>query len=169
MATKRQRRKRRRRAAGDATRRAPEPSAVATEDAPRATAARRRAAPGGPPPAPWGSFPLSELVVLVALVMLVAGFFVEPPRGAVMIGTGLVLGSLAGLELAVREHFAGYRSHTAMLAACAAFVAGAVMVLAVTGPTARVPVALVALGVFGAAFYGLREVFKRRSGGLSFR
>ena len=70
----------------------------------------------GPPPPPWGSFPLSELVVVVAIVFLVAGFFVAPPRGAVMIGAGLALGSLAGLELAVREHFAGYRSHTLLLA-----------------------------------------------------
>ena len=34
-----------------------------------------------------------------------------------MLGVGLVLGSLAGLELSVREHFAGYRSHTLLLAA----------------------------------------------------
>ena len=29
-----------------------------------------------------------------------------------MLIAGLVLGSLAGLELAAREHFAGYRSHS---------------------------------------------------------
>src|ERR687897_519456 len=93
MASKRQRRKRRRRASapGDQTGRS------------------------GTPSAPWGSFPLTELVVLVALVLLVAGFFVAPPRGPVMLGAGLVLGSLAGLELAAREHLAGYRSHTLLL------------------------------------------------------
>ena len=114
MASKRQRRKRRRRGDGGAAdRRRP----IAAQDpaaAVEATPSARRT--DGPPPAPWGSFPLSELVVVVAIVLLVAGFFVAPPRGAVMIGAGLVLGSLAGLELAVREHFAGYRSHTLLLA-----------------------------------------------------
>jgi len=38
------------------------------------------------------------------------------------LGKGL-LGSLAGLELSIREHFAGYRSHTTLLAGVAAFVA----------------------------------------------
>ena len=99
MATKRQRRKRRRRIEG-----APPP-------APRPAAEpERRAVPSpgdGAPKAPWGSFPLTELVVLVALVLLVLGFVVPPPRGAIMLGAGLALGSLAGLELAIREHLAG--------------------------------------------------------------
>lgn len=69
------------------------------------------------PPAPWGSFPLVELAVLVGLVMIAAGFFVEGNRGTVLLVTGIALGSLAGLELSVREHFAGYRSHTTLLAA----------------------------------------------------
>ena len=72
------------------------------------------------PPAPWGSFPLVELVVLVALLMLLAAFFVKGPRSTVLLATGLALGSLAGLELSVREHFAGYRSHTVLLAGAAA-------------------------------------------------
>ncbi len=80
---------------------------------------RRRARGDRPderPPAPWGSFPLVELVVLIALVLLVLGFFfVQGERGALMIGVGVALGSLAGLELSIREHFAGYRSHTTLL------------------------------------------------------
>ncbi len=52
--------------------------------------------------------------------MLVVGFFVGDGRGAVLIATGLALGSLAGLELSIREHFAGYRSHTTLLAGAAA-------------------------------------------------
>ena len=69
------------------------------------------------PPAPWGSFPLVELTVLIGIVMLVLGFiFIGGQRGTVLIVTGLALASIGGLEVAVREHFAGFRSHTLILA-----------------------------------------------------
>jgi hypothetical protein len=166
MATKRQRRKRRRRAAGDSVPRGQEPPAAAPPVAPttRTPSARRT---DGPPPAPWGSFPLSELVVLVALVILVAGFFVEPPRGAVMIGVGLVLGSLAGLELAVREHFSGYRSHTLLLGGA---IGMAVLTgLVVSGAAAPAISGAVGAVAFAAAAWGFAMLFRRRSGGELFR
>src|SRR4051812_25049343 len=88
----------------------------------RAAAAQRSKEQGAPrarpgrtsiddrPPAPWGSFPLVELVVLLALILIVAGVIVRGERGATMIIGGLVLGSLGGLELSIREHFGGFRS-----------------------------------------------------------
>ncbi len=99
--------------------RRPAPQPV-VEPPPRKQAAGKR--PRAPidderPPAPWGSFPLVELVVLVALVMLAVGFFSEGSQGTTLLVTGFALGSLAGLELSIREHFAGYRSHTTLLAA----------------------------------------------------
>ena len=124
------------------------------------------------PQAPWGAFPLAELVVLLALGLAVAGFLVRSERGTVMLVAGLVLGSLAGLELAAREHFAGYRSHTSLLAACAAFATGAVIAIALPGSITEVPKAIIAVAVvvvFGLAFWRLRLAFKRRSGGLGFR
>lgn len=121
----------------------------------------------GPPEAPWGSFPLSELVVLLALILLFAGFFVEPPRGAVMIGAGLVLGSLAGLELAVREHFSGYRSHTLLIAGAAgmAILAGG---LALTDLHPAL-CAAAAVAAFGLCAWLLAGAFRRRSGGALFK
>ena len=114
------------------------------------------------PDAPWGSFPLVELAVAVALVMLVAGFFVGGPRGSVLLGTGLVLGSLAGLELSVREHLAGYRSHTLLLAA-----AGAVATMLVLAFAAKLSAGLslaVGAAVFGALALLLTRLFKARTG-----
>jgi hypothetical protein len=164
MAPKRQRRKRRRRLEGtrDETV-APDPPAPTT--AAKATPAARRT--DGPPPAPWGSFPLSELVVVVAVVFLIGGFFVAPPRGAVMIGAGLVLGSLAGLELAIREHFAGYRSHTLLLAG--ALGVAVVAVLYVSGATVAGVALLAGIAAFGACGWLLAAAFRRRSGGALFR
>jgi hypothetical protein len=88
-----------------------------------------------------------------------------------MLIAGLVLGSLAGLELAAREHFAGYRSHSSLLAACAAFATGALVVIALPGPVNEAPMAIVAaavIGVFALALWLLRWP-SSDSGGLGFR
>jgi hypothetical protein len=138
-------------------------------DSPAGARARQRR-PGRDerPPAPWGSFPLVELCVLVAIVLLVAGFFVSGQRGATMIAMGLALGSLGGLELSIREHFAGYRSHTTLLAGAVAVLVGTLV--AVVAGKILIPV-LIAVGVivFVASFYAFRRVFRTRTGGVSFR
>jgi Flp pilus assembly protein TadB len=120
------------------------------------------------PHAPWGSFPLVELVVLLAIVLLVVGFFVQGTRGVTMIVTGVVLGSLAGLELAVREHLAGYRSHSTVLAGVIAVLVIAARFFLFPGLPPLIGLLIAAI-VFAAAFYLFREAFKRRSGGLGFR
>jgi hypothetical protein len=115
------------------------------------------------PPAPWGSFPLVELVVLVALVMLVAGFVVQGTRGTTMIGVGLALGALAGVELSIREHFAGYRSHTLVLSG--ALGVAVLVALALLAPSVWLPAALAAaLASFALASWALTRAFRRRSG-----
>jgi uncharacterized membrane protein YhiD involved in acid resistance len=83
-----------------------------------------------------------------------------------MLACATALGSLAGLELAIREHFAGFRSHTLVLAGAGAVATIAVLVLAGLPQ----PVALAAgIAVLVSAFVALRNAFRRRSGGLSFR
>jgi hypothetical protein len=166
MATKRQRRKRRRRQTPGAAPR-PQPSAVVLDDRQRARAARRRASADDRPPALWGDFPLSEIVVFIGILLLIAGFFVAPPQGFVMIAVGLGLGSLAGLELSIREHLAGYRSHTLVLSAAVGIPLFGLLFLA-TG----VPV-VVCIGAGAVAFGGsawlFTQAFRRRSGGAPFR
>ena len=135
---------------------------------PSASPARRRSARGERPPAPWGKFPLVELCVLLAIVLLIAGFAVGGKQGATMIIAGLAVGSLAGLELAIREHFAGFRSHSTLLAGSIALVVSTLIAL-IAGNILLPILVGIALLVFGACFYLFREVFRRRSGGLSFR
>jgi hypothetical protein len=104
--------------------------------------------------------------VLLALVIGVAGFVTGGDRGGMMLAAAAALGSLAGLELAIREHFAGYRSHTTVLAAApAVLVLGALFFAAAP----RVVMLGAAIGVFATAYWALRELFKRRSGGYGFR
>jgi len=120
------------------------------------------------PPAPWGGFPLSELVILIGIVVMIWGFLSGADQGEERVAGGLLLASLGGGELALREHLAGFRSHSALLAGVAAFAVVTFVALAL-GPV-KVWVLLIAgAAVFGGAFYGMRELFKRRSGGLGFR
>lgn len=133
----------------------------------KAPSGRRVAAADDRPAAPWGSFPLVELVTLVGVVLLVLGFFVvKGDQGVVMVVVGVVLASLAGLELSIREHFAGYRSHTLILAGfLAAIVLAALFYLAPDD----VPV-VVRLVIAGIVFAGsariLSLMFERRAGVL---
>jgi hypothetical protein len=105
-----------------------------------------------------------ELVVLVGLVLLIVGFFfVQGRQGAVMIGTGVALASLAGLELAIREHFAGYRSHSLLLAGFAAAVVLAALFYLADG----IPIAArlgIGAAVFGGAGWALASTFRGRTG-----
>jgi hypothetical protein len=115
------------------------------------------------PPAPWGDAPLVELVVLAGIILLVAGFIVHGSQGALMIAAGAILCSIAGVELSVREHFGGYRSHTFLLSG-AVFV-GVLAGLAFLAPSVWLPIALgVALAAFAATAVMLTRVFRRRSG-----
>ena len=86
-----------------------------------------------------------------------------------MVISALVLGSLAGLELSIREHLAGYRSHSTLLAGAGAVAAGMITFFAAGRDAGRVAFLPVGIGVFLTAFWFLRQTFKRRSGGLGFR
>ena len=84
-----------------------------------------RGAPGRPPSSdrpqpPWGSFPLSELVILLGIVLIAWGA-VSGEAGEERLLAGLVIASLGGGEL-LREHLAGFRSHSSLLAGVTAFV-----------------------------------------------
>jgi hypothetical protein len=144
----------------------PQPTAAEPVRARAAAPTSRRARMDEAPKAPWSPFPLTELVILLALVLLAVGFFSSGDRRGVLIGVGLVLASLAGGELALREHFAGFRSHTTLLAGVAGFLAGA---LATVLGVSKVAVLVIAVVVAIACFPFLRRAFVRRSGGLGFR
>src|SRR5919108_99689 len=122
----------------------------------RAEAARRRSAAatstprqrrrrGRPtiderPPAPWGKFPLVELVVLLALILLPLSFVVGGARGKVMLTFALVFGSLGGIGLPLGCLYVGSRvqdaTHSvgvALLAMAAGIVVGIFAIVPLLG------------------------------------
>jgi predicted membrane channel-forming protein YqfA (hemolysin III family) len=146
----------------------PKAAAPQREPARPARPLTRRARLEEAPKAPWHPFPLVELTVLLALVFIVLGFVSNSShRRATLIALGLVLGTLSGLELSIREHFAGYRSHSSLLAGATALVVDLPLYFLTALP--QVALLATAVVVFGVAFYLLRNAFMRRSGGLGFR
>jgi lysylphosphatidylglycerol synthetase-like protein (DUF2156 family) len=103
-------------------------------------------------------------VILAGIVALAIGVIGGNPTA---IGVGVALAGLGGLEVAIREHFAGYRSHTTLLAG-AAFVLVTGLVFYVGGQILAVALAVGAIA-FAATFFLARRAFQRASGGLSYR
>ena len=66
--------------------------------------------------------------MLAGIVLLVLGLInIDTDRGRAMLVSGMLLGSLGGLDTALREHFSGYRSHTTILAGLAAVALAAML------------------------------------------
>jgi len=147
----------------DSTRVAPVEPAVAPAP-PRSR--QRRARMDELPAPPWAPFPLVELCVLLGIVLMVVGVFAGGDRTAALVLSGVGLASLAGLEQALREHFAGFRSHTTLLAGFAAVI---VLFAGGFAGLERPVVLAVAVATFAGAWYLLRRTFTRRSGGFGFR
>jgi hypothetical protein len=100
--------------------------------------------------------------VLAGLVLLVLGLLsYNTDRGKAMLVAGMLLGSLGGLDTALREHFSGYRSHTTVLAGLPAVALAAILYFA-KAPWPAVVAA--AIGAFAASFWTLGRAYARRAG-----
>jgi hypothetical protein len=77
-----------------------------------------------------------------------------------MLVAGLALGSLGGLDTALREHFAGFRSHTTILAGVPAVALAGVLYFVKAPWPAVVIVAVIA---FAVAFRLLWLAYQRLS------
>ena len=106
----------------------------------RAPRERRRepARPDGPrelgaygvrPQAPWHPWPLSELLIFAGALAIAVGMIRGPERNISTIIVGVVVVLIGTLEVSVREHFSGYRSHTMLLAVVPVVVLHSAVVL----------------------------------------
>jgi len=160
MATARSKRKRRRSGAG--------PRAVAStrrdDRAAREAAARERRRAGRDlgrvgerPPGLFGGVPVSEVAILAGVVVGGVGLVTH---GRVTIIIGLVICALGVTEVTGREHFAGYRSHTALLAAVPTVVLEAIVVGVFGDPSDRGWLLLLIIPVYALLFFSLRHRFR---------
>jgi hypothetical protein len=105
---------------------------------------------GERPEAPWHPLPLSELLILVGAIGAVIGFS-RGESGTVLIFAGLAAVLIGTVEVTLREHLSGYRSHTLILSLLPAIVLYTGLVL-VTRPPLALNLALLAFAVLLATF-----------------
>jgi hypothetical protein len=136
-------RSRKRRPSTQSAREQPQPAAAV---APVARPSQRAAsalgdlkAAGDRPQAPWHPLPLSELLILAGGI----GAAIAYARG--IGGNGALLGASIGavvlgtIEVTLREHLSGFRSHTLMLSVLPAIVFHSAVVLVVLALENRAP------------------------------
>jgi len=129
-------------------------------------AARRRARLDEAPKPPWAPVPLNEICIFVGMILVAVALLGSSQR-ALLIGFGLALILIATMELCLREHLAGYRSHSVLISACTAVILGLPLVLLTS--FSKVLLLAAAGVIFGVLWWLLRTLFRNRSGGMSWR
>ena len=108
------------------------------------------------PDAIWAPFPLTEIGMAVGIVLFLIGFAGAP--ALLLAGVGVLVVVVA--ELCLREHFAGFRSHSILLALLPVTTVHLAVVLLVSEDW-RGPLALaVDLAIAGALAWWLQQRFR---------
>jgi hypothetical protein len=150
-----------------------EPSSQASGPRPKGkprAAERSRRAPsattrtyGERPQAPWHPLPLSELLIVVGAVGAWIGLNRGVSHGGPPLFVGLAAVLIGTVEVTLREHRGGYRSHTMLLSLLPVVVFHTLVVLVVTAFTHLPPlVNLALLGVDLALFALLFRLWRAR-------
>ena len=117
---------------------------------------RRLGTEGERPEGPFGGLPISELAIFAGIVGAVVGFV---SGGGPALIVGLIVCALGVVEITAREHFSGFRSHSALLAAIPAVAIEAAIALLGGEPKQHALLLLVVVPVFGGLFWLLRKRF----------
>jgi hypothetical protein len=110
--------------------------------------ARRRPAGGdhgGRPRAPWHPLPLSELLILIGAIGIVVSLGRGFSAGAPTLLAGIAAVLIGTLEVTLREHLSGYRSHTLILALLPTIIFHSAVILIVVAFTSAPRILNVAL------------------------
>jgi hypothetical protein len=118
---------------------------------------------GERPHSPWHPLPLSELLILAGAIATAIGF-AHNFAGAKLLLAGIAAVALGTIEVTLREHRAGFRSHTLLLSVLPVVAMHSTIVLVVSAFTTA-PAALSAgllvldVAVFAVLFKTLRASF----------
>lgn len=129
---------------------------AATAERENQRARRQLGREGERPESPFGGLPISELAILAGLVGVVVGVI---NGGGPALIVGVIVCALGVVEITAREHFAGYRSHTILLAAIPAVGLEAGVVAVFGEPQPRALVLVIVVPVYAVLFWLLRRRF----------
>lgn len=104
----------------------------------------------------FGPLPVSELAMLIGFIALAIGFL---DGGGPVVIVGIVICALGVVEVTVREHFSGYRSHSTLLAAIPAVALEAGVVAVFGEPSQRALLIVFVAPIFAVLFWLLRRRF----------
>jgi hypothetical protein len=118
---------------------------------------------GERPQAPWHPLPLSELLILVGGVGAVIGLSRGVSHGGPPLFAGLAAVAIGTLEVTLREHRGGFRSHTILLSLLPVIVFHTLVVLVISAFTRLAPLLnLALLAVDLALFVVLFRLWRAR-------
>jgi len=118
---------------------------------------------GERPQAPWHPLPLAEILILVGAIGTIVGIRRGISHGGPVLIAGLAAVVIGTVEVSLREHLSGYRSHTIMLALLPVIVLHSLVVLGLAAVTTVPPLVNVAmLAVDGALFAFLYKLLRAR-------
>lgn len=110
----------------------------------------------------FGAVPVSEIAMLAGLVGLIIGFARGPEVAETTISVSVGIIALAAFELAAREHFSGYRSHSLFLAMLVTVAVHAAIALGIGGDAGKSPLLiLLDIGLFSSVAWTLGGRYKR--------
>jgi hypothetical protein len=111
---------------------------------------------GERPAGPFGGLPVSEILIFAGLIGLIVGLI----QGGPALIVGIVVIAAGVLEVTVREHFSGFRSHATFLSAIPAVAVEIALVVIFGEPRQRALLVLPVVPVFAIAFWLLRKRFR---------
>lgn len=118
---------------------------------------------GERPQAPWHPLPLSELLILAGAIGFALALGRGLSSGGPLLLAGIAAVALGTIEVTLREHRGGFRSHTLLLALLPVVVLHSVVVLGVAAFTTAPPLLNVGmLAVDVALFLFLFRLLRAR-------
>jgi hypothetical protein len=125
--------------AAASTRPSPRAASSASPSQRAANALGELKATGDRPQAPWHPLPLSELLILVGAIGTVIAWLRGVESNGALLGAGIGAVVIGTIEVTLREHLGGFRSHTLMLSVLPAIVFHTAVVLLVLALAGRAP------------------------------
>jgi hypothetical protein len=155
--------RRRARRQAPAAQRASQPARLADVRPPAPIRFQRRAHRAARPRGPWGRVPITEITIAWGIVIMGFAFLRGEDARSPQVVAGAAVCAAGVLEVTVREHIAGYRSHTLLLSFLP--VVGFQALLNLTGVASVLQAAVIAVdfACFAVLFQVWQAIYRRAS------